>query len=267
MVAGRGTAKATCGSGPTGAGSIATPGSDSFVSPRRMVSATTWCVRSPRTGSGNLWFGTFREGAAKWDGTHLTRYTTDDGLISNFVLTAFEDDDGNMWFGTFDGVSKFDGRAFVSFDTADGLPDEVVRSVYQDATGELWFGTNLGGVSVYDGRRFQSFTESDSLAHDRVSAIVEASRGGMWIGSAGGVRRLESGHFVEHRSASGITDVLALIEDGRNHLWVAEYGRGIHRCPSRRAKCSKRANRSHHRTGSSMNQWCRSASTNSAVCG
>ena len=180
---------------------------------------------------GNLWFGTFREGAAKWDGKNLTRYSKDDGLMSNFILTAFEDRDGDIWFGTFDGVSRFDGRTFVNFDTDDGLPDRVVRAVYQDADGDMWFGTNFGGVSVYDGRRFQNFGESDGLANERVSVIVEADEGALWIGSPGGVTRFEGGRFVEYRPRLQFTDVIALVDDGRGYLWIAQYGRGLHRCP------------------------------------
>ena len=40
------------------------------------------------------------------------QYTTKDGLPTNYVYGAIEDDDGMMWIYTENGISKFDGYTF-----------------------------------------------------------------------------------------------------------------------------------------------------------
>ena len=50
-------------------------------------------------------------------------FDTRDGLPDNNVCGILEDDNGNMWFSTFNGLSYFDTelRSFRNFGTADGF--------------------------------------------------------------------------------------------------------------------------------------------------
>jgi ligand-binding sensor domain-containing protein len=65
---------------------------------------------------GNIWIGTVDAGVWKYDGTHLTNYTTKDGLTSNAVNTIFKDKNGELWFGTDgEGICKFNGTTFSEF--------------------------------------------------------------------------------------------------------------------------------------------------------
>ena len=54
----------------------------------------------------NKWFGTLH-GVWKYNGNTWTNYTTDNGLVSNHVLSVAIDAEDNKWFGTTGGVSKF----------------------------------------------------------------------------------------------------------------------------------------------------------------
>ena len=66
---------------------------------------------------------------------HLTRnyayryFTTRDGLAQMQVLSAFQDRDGYMWFGTKGGVSRFDGVSFKNYTSENGLPEGEVRTI------------------------------------------------------------------------------------------------------------------------------------------
>ncbi|MBI2505115.1 MAG: hypothetical protein HYW07_18000 [Candidatus Latescibacteria bacterium] len=44
---------------------------------------------------------------SRYDGQSWQRFTTQDGLVDNFVYSVFQTRDGAMWFGTFGGVSVF----------------------------------------------------------------------------------------------------------------------------------------------------------------
>ena len=46
----------------------------------------------------------------------ITNYTTDDGLIDNFVECIEVDNDDNIWIGTSMGVQMFNGQNWILYD-------------------------------------------------------------------------------------------------------------------------------------------------------
>ncbi|MBR6251468.1 MAG: response regulator [Bacteroidales bacterium] len=54
---------------------------------------------------------------------HFTAYTLSDGLCNNFVYSITEDNDGNIWVATENGLSKFntDTEAIISYNEASGM--------------------------------------------------------------------------------------------------------------------------------------------------
>ena len=62
------------------------------------------CIKKDK--KNNLWFGTTNRGVVKYDGTNFSRYTTAQGLSNNGVNSIVEDNDGNMWFLTYNGLCK-----------------------------------------------------------------------------------------------------------------------------------------------------------------
>jgi len=93
------------------------------------------------------WFGT-NNGAA-FHTSHNTKidwtqYSTSEGIICDTVLSIAKDLDGNIWFGTSNGVSRFDGNSFTNFTTANGLANNKVNTISIDIDGSVWFGTDNG---------------------------------------------------------------------------------------------------------------------------
>jgi ligand-binding sensor domain-containing protein len=64
--------------------------------------------------NGNIWFTAENVGVYKYDGTKFTLYTTKDGLTANLVLSMYEDNKGQLWFSTWQGMCIFDGEKFVN---------------------------------------------------------------------------------------------------------------------------------------------------------
>ncbi len=62
--------------------------------------------------SGQLWFCTTDEGVFRYDGKSFVNFSEEDGLNSNQVSCIAEDRDGNLWFGTENGLCYFDGKNF-----------------------------------------------------------------------------------------------------------------------------------------------------------
>ncbi|MBM3237132.1 PAS domain S-box protein [Candidatus Poribacteria bacterium] len=146
--------------------------------------------------SGMLWFAGWAGGGItggvypemkRRDGKSFRRYTKDDGLVDDRVISIIEDDKHNLWIGTPAGISYFDGQAFKNYTTADGLLGSFAQRIFQDSKGQIWIATLGGGVSRFDGLNFQSLTTEDGLPSNCVTGITEYSDGSMFISTYRGI--------------------------------------------------------------------------------
>ncbi len=94
-----------------------------------------------------VWAGTWGGGAAYYDGSKWTNFTTKDGLSGNIVYAVSQAPDGAVWFGTNHGASRYDGKTWRSYGKGDGLIDENVYDIAISSNGDVWVGTR-GGVTL-----------------------------------------------------------------------------------------------------------------------
>jgi signal transduction histidine kinase/CheY-like chemotaxis protein/streptogramin lyase len=84
------------------------------------------------------------------------QYTRNDGLPSNGVVSILEDDTGNLWLGTANGLAHFDpARGIVrNYDKTDGLQSNQFnwRAQVKAADGRLYFGGIYGFSAFYPDR-------------------------------------------------------------------------------------------------------------------
>lgn len=92
---------------------------------------------------GNKWIGT-NAGLYYHDGSSLEFYSTNHGLVNNYITSIASDSHGNLWIGTNGGVSKFNGITWTNYTTEDGLADNQVSCIAIDPNGNKWFGTANG---------------------------------------------------------------------------------------------------------------------------
>jgi signal transduction histidine kinase/ligand-binding sensor domain-containing protein len=114
------------------------------------------------------WFGFYRYDLAN---NNIRRYLADPGrpntMRSNHILSLYDDGDGSIWMGTFNGgLQRFDkqtGAFEVLLDT-DGLPGNVIFAVIPDDQGNLWLSSN-NGLSRFniESREILNFSELDGL--------------------------------------------------------------------------------------------------------
>jgi ligand-binding sensor domain-containing protein len=108
---------------------------------------------------GTEWFGTDL-GIAKHTGSNTlenwTVFTSDDGLVNDFVQTITGDKNGNIWFGTKGGISVFNGSEWTSYTTDNGLISNNILSFAVDKNGSVWIGTDVG-ISCYKDGEFLNF--------------------------------------------------------------------------------------------------------------
>jgi ligand-binding sensor domain-containing protein len=165
----------------------------------------------------------------------VTKETT--SQIGTYVISAFEDSKGNLWFGTLEeGIARYDGIQLKYFTKNDGLPSNRVTSVIEDSNGIYWFSTGEG-LSKFDGKYFTNFiVKKDQQGSNVVNQLYIDSKGQFWIGTWGGVYKFDGKlftpfpipypkveTFVNEDTKDWITEIK---EDAEGNMWFAREGYG-----------------------------------------
>ena len=149
--------------------------------------------------------------------------TETDGLVSNTVLTIFEDSHGNMWFGTTDGVTRYDGENFQTFTTEEGLGQNTIGLIFEDQRGMLWF---AGGVlsSVQErGKPMDMSWMETPLSELDITPHNEPPEGMTRRPPLKGVNRYDGHTFRIFTTADGLAGdtVNDILQDKTGTLWFA----------------------------------------------
>jgi ligand-binding sensor domain-containing protein len=94
----------------------------------------------------NYWFGSNGKGIYHFDGKVLKLITSNDGLIDNTIRGIQEDNKGNIYIETPEGISKFDGDRFSTLKVITSPNNE-----WKLEPNDLWFGYNANDLYRYDG--------------------------------------------------------------------------------------------------------------------
>jgi ligand-binding sensor domain-containing protein len=152
-----------------------------------------------------------------------------DQLRDNYVYAIEVDQNGNIWFGTYSGVSKFNGKDdWISYTADDGLIDNTVLAIAFDESNNVWFGTP-SGVTRYD--RTWMTQPSPDVKADTITLQVDINNS-VWAGTWGdGVYRYDNGRKTHYMSFPGKHFqhyVYSMLVDSENRaLWVSTWMGGI----------------------------------------
>jgi len=175
-----------------------------------------------------------------------------DGLSQNTALSIFQDKQGFIWIGTYDGLNRYDGRKFISFmPTTTGkntLLSGTIYSICDDNEGTLYFGTYGGGLSVYDpvSSTMTNYTETnchgtDAITSDFIFKLRKDANGIIWIAGRNGVSAFDpktktiqtwssrNGKFPKATA----TDINF---DTDGNVWASTIGQGICKLNSKENK-------------------------------
>lgn len=169
-----------------------------------------------------LWFSTFGEGVYSYDGKTFKNYSENNGLISNWIRSAIEDSDGNVWFASKFGLSRFDGKTFMKFTEADGLPVDNTNIVFEDKERNIWIGSDGKGLCKFLGGTFTYLTTNDNLSSNIVMSVLEDKDQSLWFSTFGkGITKKEKNQTVLYTSTNGLNNntIWASLKDRDNNLW------------------------------------------------
>ena len=104
---------------------------------------------------GILWLGTWGGGLNRFNvkDNKVEHFTTKDGLPSNAVYGILEDEKGNLWLSTNNGISRFNPKTktFNNYNVKDGLQNNEFNggAYFISKSGEMFFGGINGFNSFY----------------------------------------------------------------------------------------------------------------------
>jgi len=194
-----------------------------------------------RDSRGYLWMGGWGGGLDRFDERtgqfRHYRHNPDDpaSLISDNVLSVYEDRGGRLWVGHQGGVSLYHpgtGR-FTSFQPGPNAWESSVTAIYQDRSGTLWVGSWDGLLSRFDEKTktFATYMpdarDPHKLPGGYIGAIREDRAGALWVGTSTGVCRYnrQSETFMRYAESQDLPTVsnfiTGILEDAAGRLWLS----------------------------------------------
>ncbi len=99
--------------------------------------------------AGTLWIGSDGQGLFQAKNGRITsRFSTTNGLPSNFCSVALRDEAGALWLFSTAGVIRHKNGVFSAVQKKDGLHDDTILSIIADGHGNFWMSTLRGIFSA-----------------------------------------------------------------------------------------------------------------------
>ena len=183
-------------------------------------------------GPSSLWIGSFTDGIRRArDLNHLElasldRFERADGLSGNGIRSAFQDREGNIWFGTARGLDRFRENKAMPFSTKEGLYGIPEKGITATPDGTVWimsFASNL--VQRIVGGRIvsQTLPPYSQPASTGVFSIYSGKSGHVWLGGSFNLAEATDGKFSYvrvPRTSDKEEGVEAITSDSSGNLWI-----------------------------------------------
>lgn len=171
-----------------------------------------------------VWIGTRMQGLYRLKDNVLQKVPyalTGSAGIRNMQIRAFvEDDEHNIWFGTFVGLQKYDVRkqtyTLIQIPQyVGGLNHPSIFSLYTDRQGTIWIGSFYGGVNYFTPDR-SGFVHYDyqagnlsNLYYSYIGEMTADKHGNLWVSTDGGGLGCinENWELVHQFTAGGLNSI------------------------------------------------------------
>ncbi|MGH1365242.1 MAG: ATP-binding protein [Calditrichia bacterium] len=150
--------------------------------------------------SENLLFCTINNGLFRQMGDSLINYRYAGEGLGNEVVCAFELNNGELWVGTWAGLSKAENGELTR---PEGFPDMTspVYFIVEDDADCIWLGSD-NGVWRWDGANLKNFGLGQGLVGletNRGAGFIDRE-GSLWFGTNNGVSRFQPGYDFQTKA-------------------------------------------------------------------
>jgi signal transduction histidine kinase/ligand-binding sensor domain-containing protein/DNA-binding response OmpR family regulator len=181
------------------------------------------------------------------DNPRIIRLGVERGLSNNSIRCIYQDIDGFLWVGTYDGLNRYDGYTFKTFrnklNDSFSLPHNYIYSIGQDLQKNLWVGTGQG-LCVYNnlsskfspayffpygsGRREKITAHVDGVVCDKMGNLFIATNGrGLLVQFAETNTAIQVPLKIGKDNKLGYSVTSEIDEKGR--VWLLVSGMGLFR--------------------------------------
>ncbi len=165
----------------------------------------------------------------------LKNITTVNGLSQSSVIAIHQDLNGQMWFGTRDGLNRYDGSGITVFrnnpkDTLSICNNDIL-SIEGDKTGNIWIGT-YNGLNCYNPvtnifKHYLHGNATNTLSNNTIWKIKEI-KNEIWIATSGGLsifnKTTQKFTSVFHNSKDNLSlpnnFVVSIYETKKGAIWI-----------------------------------------------
>src|SRR5579864_779562 len=169
-----------------------------------------------------LWIGTGVGGLLYYRDGIFRRFSSQDGLPDEHILSLAKAPGGPLWVGTGNGVAVYDGKKFRR--ELESAVRGNVSALVADVHGTLWIGAKGLVIRVSSDGTITFHLDSTSV----LPLIYEDSRGGMWVGTESGTYRMREHRLERARlTRGGSGQLYAMLEDREHQFWVAPAEGGL----------------------------------------
>jgi len=144
---------------------------------------------------------------------------------AGFPQVIFSDSAGNLWIGSYEGLSRLVNGSFVAFyprDHATASSAYKIYAIMEDRERNLWIGSDEG-LTRLTPKRFKTITKKDGLASNVALAVCASRDGSTWISSWGsGLSHYVAGKIEVLDTTTGLPSnfVMAMTETRDGSLWA-----------------------------------------------
>lgn len=181
---------------------------------------------------GYLWLGTPGNGLYRLKGNTVIHYGLEDGLSNKIVYSLLEASDGNIWIGTYGGITRFDGKKLTPYMPEGELNLNRAMTLSEDRNKAIWIGLDGGGILKYEKKTFLRMNTENGLSSNYISTIKHDKSGNLWIGTANsGLQRYTPSCFLYYSKPDGLKNenITSLASDNNGTLWVGTFDGGAAR--------------------------------------
>ncbi|HLP73175.1 MAG TPA: two-component regulator propeller domain-containing protein [Bacteroidales bacterium] len=186
---------------------------------------------------GNILISDHNNGLTIFKGEAFVTYNDKEYTPGQNINSIYEDEKGEVWFGTNAGLARFipgSGKKPVIYDKASNELYEDIKFIRKDLDGNLWIGSIDGGVILYNTarQRFESqpYVNSYFPSGGQVTAMEIDRKNNLWIGTADGVivGTIGAANFSRRISMDSLTVawITALYCDPAGDVWIGTEPKG-----------------------------------------
>lgn len=159
---------------------------------------------------------------------NLQKFSIKEGLVQSTVKHIEQDNYGNLWLATSNGLSKFNGRSFENFTTTNGLPANEVSALLF-ANDYLFIGTKKG-FCVYNGSNIYS-TKACRQVTGTVKKILQ-QKNNLHVITSKGYYIVDITSFPFKTDSVAIPNIISQGPsdaefDENGNLWISTINKGL----------------------------------------